>query len=359
VTVPSFRPEVDRPIDLVEEFVRIFGTSRIPDRPVSATGMHRADAPLAVWERRVQDLLAARGFYECCHYSLTDAKRLSRWAGDVQERALALANPLTSEMSHLRASLLPGLLDALRLNQARGNTMRALFETGRVFRADAAGAMAELASVAFLLAVDEPRRSWRSPMAPDFYTARDLVDQLLALLPGVVPSWQILGNDPMWQDGHAASLLGPSDGPRAAVGLLATEMTKSWDCDGLVLAGELVFPAAWLEAHAATQPVTIEAFSDFPAAERDLALIVPEAVPAEEVRLGLEAIATQACAGRFTLEEVAIFDLYRGKGLPEDSKSLAFSLRFRSPERTLQDKEVGEVFDQVQTAIKARGYAIR
>ncbi|MFP6887720.1 MAG: phenylalanine--tRNA ligase subunit beta, partial [Opitutales bacterium] len=113
VTVPSFRSEVDRPIDLVEEFVRIHGTTEIPEGPVTCETVSRKDSPLFTFNERANDALVGLGFRECCNYSLRNGKEIEAWHGSETSDAIALANPLTAEHTHLRASLLPGLLDVL------------------------------------------------------------------------------------------------------------------------------------------------------------------------------------------------------------------------------------------------------
>ncbi|WOO42076.1 phenylalanine--tRNA ligase subunit beta [Rubellicoccus peritrichatus] len=356
VTVPSFRPEVDRPIDLVEEFVRIHGTRNIPARPVKATGLHRHDAPLAVFNHKAQDLLSAKQFQECCHYSLCDADQLkTSGSSDAEEKSLSLANPLTSEMSHIRSSLIPGLLNALRLNRSRGNVVRRLFETGQVFRGGE-GELTELGSVAFLIAVDEPERTWLEREKPDFFTAKSLVDEVATLTGVSELGWKSLVDSTYWQDGHAAEA--QSDGVQVKAGLLSIEMLKAQNIEGLVLAGEIIFNNESLK-DTTSSTAHFQPFSDYPASERDLALVVDQAEPAVDVVTRFEAAAQAAAGDAFTAEKVAVFDVYSGKGLPEGKKSLGLSIAFRAADRTLKEKEVNTAFDKIQTEMKDAGYAIR
>lgn len=353
VTVPSFRPEVDRPIDLVEEFVRIDGTANIPAVAVRAAGLHRNDDRVALFNQRAQDFLVARQFQECCHYSLCEGTTLAEWGTDAA--ALALANPLTSELSHLRASLLPGLLQALRLNRSHGSGGRRFFETGRVFEASEEG-LRELCAVAFVLAVDDPGQNWRQREAPDFYSARTLLEALAALLPGSLPEWQQAGDGPVWQTGHAA--LAERAELRLKAGLLKVERLKALSIDGLILAGELTLPPECLSGQEETI-TTYQPFSDQPATERDVALVVPAAMPAASVAEALLEIARRVAGERFQVEAVRVFDVYTGSGLPEGAKSLALSMRFRAPDRTLTDSEVNAAFTEIQQSLKAANYTLR
>lgn len=354
VTVPSFRPEVDRPIDLVEEFVRVNGTANIPAKPVLGQGLHREDAPLATFNHHAQDLLSARGYQECCHYSLCDGAVLSQWESAEAERVLSLANPLTSEMSHIRASLIPGLLNALCLNRAHGNAPRRFFETGRIFKSEK-GTLKEMASVAFVLAVDAPERNWQTKEAPDFYTAKALIEAVAALLGATAVGWKLVDSMPLWQSGHAATATGKAS---LAAGLLSIDLLKANDLDGLVLAGELVFAPERLKG-GASKPAIFQPFSDFPATERDLALVVGATEPAETVRAALEKAAKKTVGSDFIVDAVRVFDVYEGTGLPEGKKSLALSLRFRAEDRTLKDKEVNDAFEKIQRAMVQAGYVTR
>ncbi|WP_269540307.1 phenylalanine--tRNA ligase subunit beta [Cerasicoccus fimbriatus] len=356
VTVPSFRPEVDRPIDLVEEFVRLYGTAKIPEGAVKATGLTRDDAPLAKYNRLTANFLASNGFAECSHYTLVDGDQLGAFEYGDQYPNLKLANPLTSEMGHLRASLIPGLVKAAQLNQSRGNSPTRFFETGRVFRWGE-GEIFEIASIAFLWRADGEGRQWRERGAPDFYSAKAMVENLLGLGGFKTPQWDTTDH-PAWQAGQSGGagcwFKGQS---MVRAGLLDMQMLKAMEVDGLWLGGEILFLAA--RQPKSDKATRFQGFSDYPGSEKDLALVVDAALPAEDVRKALAKAADKSTAGAFGVEAVEVFDVYTGTGLPEGKKSLAFSIRYRSPERTLKDKEVNSAFDAVQKAMKEAGYEVR
>ncbi|WP_309386328.1 phenylalanine--tRNA ligase subunit beta [Cerasicoccus frondis] len=356
VTVPSFRPEVDRPIDLVEEFIRLYGTAKIPEGAVKATGLPRDDAPLAKYNRLAANLLASNGFAECSHYTLVDGDQLAPYEFEDQYPALKLANPLTSEMGHLRASLIPGLVKAAALNQSRGNAPTRFFETGRVFR-NGGKDISEIASIAFVWRADAEGRKWRERGAPDFYSAKALVENLLSLGGFKCPKWDTTDH-PAWQDGQSG---GAGCWVKAQVmvraGLLDMKMLKDMEVDGLWLAGEILFLAARQPKN--DKAARFQAFSDFPGSEKDLALVVDAELPAENVRKELAKAAEKSTAGAFGVDSVEVFDVYTGTGLSEGKKSLAFSIKYRSPERTLKDKEVNSAFAAVQNAMKEAGYEVR
>lgn len=359
VTVPSFRPEVDRPIDLVEEFIRVFGTSRIPDAQVTATATEAVDSSIDRFNREALTYLSGRHLHECCHYSLTAASVLRRTESDEQQTGLALANPLTSEMSHLRASLLPGLLDALRVNRGHGNVVSGLCETGRVFRRHE-GQTWELCAAAFILPVERGGKHWSKQQPPDFFTAKNLIRNLAARC-GINTAdvdYSAVDLPPLWQKGHAAfSPCWAEKGFQLRVGLISLDVLQSWDLDEWVLAGELLAQPKFLER---PHPVVkVRSFSPYPPTTRDLALVVEEKMPAAAVQAALYSAAVTAAGDICGVESVELFDLYRGKGVAEGYKSLAFTLTFRSKEQTLTDAQINPLFNHIQDSLKQSGYQVR
>lgn len=349
VLVPACRPEVDRPIDLVEEFVRIYGTATIPSAAIEAPTVPANDANTAQFSRKAASLLAGRGFAECVHYTLRDVAEIKKCYDEKMATALALANPLTSDQSHIRPSLLPGLLDALKLNLAAHNAPRRLFEIGRVFRPDRAGALREIVSVAFVVLAEPTERTWRPREKADFFYAKKLCLDLAAQA-GIAEQRLLFAamnteETPIWQKDHSAKA---SDRARAAeieVGLIDAKLALAWDIAGTAIAGEILLTQDAFKADA--KLARFKPFSTFPPVARDIALVVDANVPAGEIADRLKATANKATAKQFAVEKVNCFDVYQGKGLPEGKKSLAFEIVFRSETKTLTDDEVGKVFAKI------------
>jgi phenylalanyl-tRNA synthetase beta chain len=361
VSVPSVRGEVARAIDLVEEFLRLHGTDKIPATTVTASGSDREDDAQGTFGVRAAQFLAARQFAECVHYTLRDGAELQKWHTDASPALLALANPLTAEMSHLRPSLVPGLLDALRLNADHGNGLPRVAEVGHVFR-EHEGKLYEVEAVAFAFPATSVERSWRPGPSSDFFAAKSLAVQLATHLLGIdgaALEFTPVGPRPLWQSGHAAeSGCWVKNGFQIKVGLVSPALTKEKGLDGVVLAGELLVRPDFL---ARTRPRSrLQAISSYPPGTRDLALVVDAATPAETVRREISAAAQAATKGVFSVESVSLFDLYTGTGLPEGKKSLAFALRFRALDRTLNDDEVNAAFTALQATLTAAGkYQVR
>jgi phenylalanyl-tRNA synthetase beta chain len=361
VSVPSWRDDLDRPIDLVEEVLRVHGTEKIPASTVLAPGLIADDDPIVLFNRRVTDALVGQGFHECVNYTLRAAHEISPWHDAPAADALALANPFVEDQSHLRPTLISGLLETLKLNQSRGVAAARLFETGRVFL-QRNGQTVECVAAAFLLAENTNERTWLKRAPADFYTAKGLAAALteaagidLARQPFTpVTAETALG----WQAGHAAAAGDIAHGWTARCGLLDLALVQSLGLEGKIYAGFFAILPEKLSAAGAR--ARYQPFSLFPSALRDLALVVDAALPAAEVQKTLAKIARAAAGNAFVLETVFVFDVYQGTGLPEGKKSLAFSLVFRAPDRTLTDDEVNAVFQKIQDELaKSTAYSVR
>ena len=352
VSIPSWRSDLDRPIDLVEEILRLYGTDRIPAATVSTPGLIAADVPVVVFNRQAADYLVGQHFHECVNYTLRAGNELKAWISHVSADELALANPFTEDQSHLRSTLLIGLLESLRLNQARGTGATRLFETGRVFM-EGNGEVHECVAAAFIVVQTDAPHTWLKREPADFFTVKNHV-AILAAPAGVdlahAPVTPLTGPFLGWQEGHSAALGDIAQtGWQARYGLMNLSLVKSLGIEGRVWAG--IFAILPEKLAAATRHRRYQPFSLFPAALRDLALVVDQAAPAGGVGTALAQIARAATAGSFEVESVAVFDVYQGQGLPEGKKSLAFSLVFRAADRTLTDGEVNTAFQKIQDEI--------
>ncbi len=359
VEIPSWRDDLDRPIDLVEEILRLHGTERIPPARVEAPGLAGEDDPVVLFNRRATDYLVGHDFHECVNLTLRAGRELSTWVAQAAAAELALANPFVEDQSHLRPTLVMGLLDNLRLNQSRGVTVSRLAEVGRVF-VEHNGANYECASAAFIIA-DDPERRWRRREPADFYTAKHHVAALAAAAGIALPERllaELSGPYYGWQEGHSAGAGSLEHGWAARFGLLNLAMVRELGISGKVHAGIFAILPAKLAGSAARRrhrDVPLQ-----PAALRDLALVADEAVPAAELRQAVAKAARAAAGSAFVLEDAAVFDVYRGEGVPAGKKSVAFSLVFRSPERTLTDEEVNAAFLRAQEDLaKSTPYQIR
>ena len=359
VLVPSFRSDVTRPIDLVEEFIRIHGTDKVPaGRPIAPLPGDE-DALTSVFTREVSARLVGAGFTECCHYSLRDAAELERTLGADKAALVAMDNPLTAEQTHLRASLVPGLAGALALNLSVHADPHGLFEVGTVFRPQADGTVREFISVAFAIASEPVTRSWKSREAFDALRAKRLLQDAAAL--AGVASVRLsfaAATGGLWQADHAAALVDRGRAAEGACGVLDLRWTRSLGLKSSVIAGEVCFPrSAFAEARKIPR---FEAFSSFPPVTKDVAVIVPLDVAAAEVESRVRQGAVKAAGKEFALESVNCFDVFTGPGLPEGHRSLAFEICWRHAARTLTDEETNQALGVViATLEKGAGWTVR
>ncbi|HEV3375861.1 MAG TPA: phenylalanine--tRNA ligase subunit beta [Thermoleophilaceae bacterium] len=360
--VPPWRDsDVQREADLIEEVARIHGLDKLPTTlPARRQAVGRLTRSQRL-RRRLEDLLRDRAFNECVSYSFTSPAAIQRLRlGDVP--LLRLENPLSEDQSVMRPLLLPGLLDAARHNAAHGRPNVRLFESAHVYRpsepldaapsADPGGRLPALERhhLAVLLTEAAPG-GWRSERRPaDFYAARAVLEAVLEVA-GV--DWVAEeGGRPFLHPGRAASIVArESERKLGWLGEVHPLVAGEWDVPGPVAGFELDVEAV-LEVTAGREDVYRDVTS-FPAVLQDIAVVVPEGVPAAEVEEAVRAGGGDLLAG------VEVFDLYRGEQAGEGNKSLALRLEFRAPDRTLTDEEVARRREAIENDLGAIGGRLR
>lgn len=360
VAIPSFRQDLQREVDLIEEFIRVYGTDKIPDSSVVARGISHADHRIYTFNESVAHYLSGQNFNEAFLYSLRDPEEIQSIFGEGSYQVLGLENPLQRDQSHLRPTLMFGLLDVLQLNAARGTGATRFFERGHVFR-ELNGQIIELISVAFVIVAEQTGREWRQREIADFYTARTLCENILELAgqSAAKLSFQPLKACKLWQEGQTAECGDISRmGFLATAGILDMALVKQrWDLTAPVIGGSILMTPNFFERKAKRGRHT--GISNQPASSKDLALLVDRGVLAGQVENDLSKFAAIAAQG-FDCESVRVFDLYEGRGLPEGKKSLALSMTFRAADRTLTDREVNAAFENIQKMISEKTeYQIR
>jgi phenylalanyl-tRNA synthetase beta chain len=385
VTVPPDRHyDVSREADLIEEVARVNDLDKNLEPTLPATpraGRLTREQRLL---RRSEDALRDAGANEIVSWSFTDeelAGRLRLADGDPRRAAIRIANPLGADQTLMRTTLLGGLLDAAQLNLSRGSERVRLFESGHVYLdpsqmpAHAEGVLGgeylgDVAAPAY-----EPHRlgallsgpaapSWREQdPEPDFFVAKSYVEALAAAL-GVELAFTAIHDEPFLHPGRAARIVlqtagpaRPAEEPPVDVGWLGELhplVAREWD---LPLSSAFELDVAPLIA---ASPQGSEAYEDItthPASLQDIAVVVPEGLPAAEVR------AAVLEAGGDLLRSASVFDRYSGEQVRSEhgpgKVSLALRLEFRAPDRTLTDEEVGERRDAISAALETIGGQLR
>jgi phenylalanyl-tRNA synthetase beta chain len=356
VVPPSWRPDLTDPNDLVEEVIRLEGYDLLPSTlPRLPAGHGYTLAQRA--RRRVGTRLADAGYVETLCYPFVgqrDFDALGLAADDPRRAALRLVNPLSEEQPLLRTTLLPGLLAALRRNVGRGEQDVALFELGMVFQPRAGGGSAPLLGVAHrpsdeelveleaalpnqprhlavvLCGRFEPAGWWGSGRAADWSDAIEAA-RLTGVAAGVELTVRQAERTP-WHPGRCAVLLA-GDEIVGYAGELHPRVVGALDLPARACAAELDLDAIIRHGGGLVEASRL---STFPVATQDVALTVPASVPAADV-----ADALRTGAGEL-LESLRLFDVYTGDQIAADQRSLAFTLRFRAPDRTLTAAELAE-----------------
>lgn len=340
---PSWRFDMEIEEDLVEEVARVYGYDNIPDVPVRAdlvmTQHREADLTL----KRVKTMLVDHGYQEAITYSFVDPKVQALLHPN--EEALILPSPISVEMSAMRLSLWTGLLSAVVYNQNRQQTRLRLFESGLRFVPDSAANLGIRQDVmlAGVIAGHTHDEHWDLARKPvDFYDLKGDLESVLELT-GKLSEIQFRAEaNPALHPGQSAAIY--LHGERVGfIGVVHPELERKLDLNGRTV----VFELEWNKLASRAVPQARE-ISRFPANRRDIAVVVAENVPAEDILAECKKVGANQVVG------VNLFDVYRGKGVAEGDKSLAISLVLQDTARTLEEEEIAATVAKCVEALKQR-----
>ncbi len=355
--VPSWRPDVQGEADLVEEVARIASLTKLQGKVLARPSpgvMRPILTPMQRREGMARRTAAALGYHECVSYSFIDRASAEMFGGGAD--ATMLENPISSEMSHMRPDLLPGLLQAAARNQARGFADLALFEIGPVFTGGEPEDQ-QLQLAGLLVGHAAPRDPHGSRRAVDVFDARADAEAVLAAI-GAPAKTMILRDVPQWWHPGRAGLIGL--GPKnilAAFGEVHPRVLRAFGVKGPAVAftihpERVPFPKARGTARPALE------LSDLQAVERDFAFVVDEATEA------LQIVNAAAGADKALIETVRVFDEFTGEKaraqMGEGKKSVAITVRLQPRDKTLTEKEIEAVSQKiVEKVSKATGGVLR
>ncbi len=349
VTPPSWRGDLKLEEDLVEEVARVGGYDAVPTALPEAVVTSGEESPERSWQRHARRLLVGEGLTEMVTLSLTDAESNRVMPGFVGRglAAIDVRNPLSSETGQLRRSPLSGLLRALRVNVDRGAGFVGAFEIGKGYGLEAGGTAREPRAAAILLHGAWPPRGLERTGPPVEFA--DLKGIAVALLAGFGLDETVVRFRPTSE----ASFLHPAQAATieidgAAVGVLGAlhpEIVHARDIAGETLLAELDLCEV---ARYRPRRVTVRPLPRFPAVTRDLAVIVDETFHAGDIVEEIRALANPQ------IETVRLFDCYRGAPIPSGKKSLAYSVAYRAPDRSLTDDEVNALHATVLERLESR-----
>ena len=357
VTPPSFRPDLPREIDLIEEVLRLWGMGRVEATIPAAKNHIGGLTHEQQLTRKVGQILRACGLNETTTFGFAAPGDLEKihMSADGRGVPVVLMNPLVAEQTEMRRSLLPGLLQSVAYNEAHGTTNVHLYEIGTLFHGrENASLPRETQSVAGVLTGFWTDQTWNNTVDKlRFFAGKGIVEELLEQLRVPKVRFRVAEGEgyDFLQPGRAAEVL--SGGTVLGwVGEIHPEAREAMDINQIVVAFELDLDKLVKGAH---NQENYHEFSPFPAVQHDLAIVVPDEVTCEDL---LQRITS---AGGKLLESVRLFDVYRDPiRVGVGKKSMAFSLTYRSDDHTLTSDEVERAHGKIVTKLcKATGGEVR
>ena len=357
VTPPSFRPDLPREIDLIEEVLRLWGMGRVEATIPAAKNHIGGLTHEQQLTRKVGQILRACGLNETTTFGFAAPGDLEKihMSADGRGVPVVLMNPLVAEQTEMRRSLLPGLLQSVAYNEAHGTTNVHLYDIGTLFHGrENASLPRETQSVAGVLTGSWTDQTWNNTVDKlRFFAGKGIVEELLEQLRVPKVRFRVAEGEgyDFLQPGRAAEVL--SGGTVLGwVGEIHPEAREAMDIDQIVVAFELDLDKLIKGAH---NQENYHEFSPFPAVQHDLAIVVPDEVTCEDL---LQRITS---AGGKLLESVRLFDVYRDPiRVGVGKKSMAFSLTYRSDDHTLTSDEVERAHGKIVTKLcKATGGEVR
>ena len=342
VTIPTRRGDITIEADLVEEAARLYGYDNIPSTLPTGTTTPGALSDYQQKRRKARRTLEGAGLFQAITYSLTSAEKAAQFALEARE-SIRLAMPMSEERSQLRLSIVPQLLEVVKYNNARQIDSVALYEIGSVFlKQDGEQLPEEREHVAAAITGLWESHLWQGEKKPvDFFVAKGILEALFDTL-GVASQIEYRQAEVKnLHPGRTAEVL-LNGAVIGFIGQVHPTVQKELDIKETYVF-ELSFKAL---AEAEVAPIAYETIPRFPSITRDIALVVDSATKAGDI----QSIIIEA--GGALLKEVQVFDLYEGDKMEEGKKSIAYSLKYFDPERTLTDEDITKAHDKVLAAVK-------
>ena len=341
VEVPTFRPDITREIDLIEEIARIYGYDRI-DTSLEAGGSLITNlAPEDEVMNRIKDILVGNGFLEVVTNNLVDPKKMEKL--NSQSGFLRLRNPLSEEISVLRTSLIYNIIRVIEWNKKRKESQIRIFELGQVYKPKGKDLPTEKHKLCLALSgVREPLRWDEEKKDVDFFDLKGAVESLLERLSlgrlKLIPYKNSIFID------SSSFKISIRDLNLGILGEISPDILEDFDIKDKVFLCELDFEAIF---KLIPERKLFSALPKFPPVERDIAIVVGDEVLIQELEEKIKE------AGGELIESLSLFDLYRGGQIPKGKKSLAYAIRYRRKDRTLTDEEVEKVHQNIISQLKS------
>jgi phenylalanyl-tRNA synthetase beta chain len=332
VTPPGFRFDIAIEADLIEEMARIYGYNNLPQTSLMMRS-ELAKAPEALLELdRIKDMLVDRDYQEAITYSFVDSAMQKLIAPD--DQFISLQNPISSELAVMRTTIWCGLLEAAHRNTSRQHSRVRLFESGLCF-IDKDNSLRQEKMLAGLALGSVNNEQWgEKPSAIDFYDIKADIEALLALT-GREGEF-VSGQHPALHPGQCADILSADGEKMGCLGMLHPTLEKQLGFDNAVYLFEINLDLLFQKKVPSFKPL-----SKFPSVRRDLSLIIDENVAISAILNEIKQFSSNV------IQDVVIFDLYRGQGVEQGKKSVALGLIIQDSSQTLTDSEIDAIVNQV------------
>jgi phenylalanyl-tRNA synthetase beta chain len=368
IAVPSWRTDVHGKADIVEEIVRIVGVDKVPMTPFDRGDSPRKPilSPIQLRTRRAKRALAARGMVEAVTWSFISKPQAELFDRDPPQLAqanrrghpeLSLANPIAAELSDMRPSLLPGLVTAVQANIDRGFSDLALFEVGQIFTSD--GPEDELIAAAGVrhgfASSKGMGRHWSGSATTDALDAKADAFAVLTAAGAPMQALQIVPGGAEWlHPGRSGTIqIGPQN-VLGYFGELHPRALEQLKADGPLIAFEVILDRIPDAKQKPTRAKPMLELSAFQPVSRDFAFIVDRGVKAGDI------VRAAQGADRKLITDVTVFDIYQGKGIDDDKKSIAIAVTLQPREKTLTDQEIDAVAAKIVAEVgKKTGGVLR
>ncbi|MBI4365713.1 MAG: phenylalanine--tRNA ligase subunit beta [Deltaproteobacteria bacterium] len=349
VTAPTWRSDLTRPIDCIEEIARCWGYDRIPSRLPAVRLAVPTRPPLEALRTTVRSWARAQGFSETIHYAFLPEQVLRRFGAT---GGIRITNPLGQEATVLAPTLLPGLMEAVSNNCRIGRTQGRLITLRKVFRPTDFPGASEAEHLAGVIFGTRKSMSWTSSEdMVDYFDMKGAVEALLASC-GIVRHAVTVDSLPPYLHPGQAARCRVGNEALGVYGMVSPDIARQYDFP--VPVGCFELDAEALARCTAPSPTPFRELPKFPGVRRDVAFVVDAAVPAESVAAALE---TRQAPW---LASVTLFDVYEGEQMPAGKKSVAYACWYQDAERTLTDAEVNAVHAElVEQARRQIGAEIR
>ncbi len=350
VGVPSFRVDVTRPEDLSEEVARLWGYNKIETSYPLVPAKGKLLDPKILLREKIRSILTGFSFSEAINYNFINENscdRLNLQTDDKHRQVETILNPISEQMSVLRSSLIPGLLETMKKNIAQQSDSLKFFEIGKIFYATEKGSLPEeKETLSGLMTGNRSEQSWYSKKSKiDFFDLKGVVEGLFSALMIKDTEFEKIQNDryPYYKNGYAA-FVKSGNSVVGSLGKIDDRVLKNFGLkqDAYVFNFRL---RAILDRM--PEAVTAELLPKFPSISRDITIIVDHSVAVGSILKQIESISNKESL----IESVSLFDSFEGQPLPEGKKSLSFRIVYRSSNKTLKEKNIKKLHVNISDSI--------